>query len=290
MLRKWRRIAVLLLLLPACSDPTSAFKLTEFAGSGASGFHLNEPVVFRFSREVDRSSISARTVAVVDEAMKPAQGSWIVKGRELIFAPRMPVACDGGDAGLKPGRTYTAKLEGFPSYSSVLSTDGDHLDRRYRRTFRTVPEECEGLERFVDLAPDSGPKLVSVQNRPVREIGWNGNIVEAGSPLLLEFSKPLYPPSVVLSRAQLNVVNQEGVVDREYDLIDLVCRIVEQEQDRSLVAVEPAGGFQAGTVYKLWRESLDFVDFGGKGIEADRFNYLSIDCTERDSPLQEGNK
>lgn len=288
MMRNRRWLAALVLLLTACGDPPDAFRLTGFADNGATGFRLNEPVVFRFSREIDTSSVSSRTVAVLDEKMRHVPGTWTVKGRELIFVPCLPVKCDGSDAGLKPGRTFKAKLEGFPSHSSVLSTDGEHLDRRYHRTFSTVSDESQGLERFVDLSPDSGPKLVSVQTRPVREIGWDGNIVEAGCPLLLEFSKPLYPPSVILSRAQLNVVNQEGVVDRDYDLVDLSCTLVKQEQDRSLVAVEPVGGFQADTDYKLWRESLDFVDFGGNGIEADRFNYLSIDCVECASPPRQG--
>lgn len=267
-------LCLLLFASVACTEAPS-FHLETFLPGQAVGVRLNESLVFRFSHEIDCTTVSSKTAAIVDSRGRPAAGSWEVRGQDLLFLPRLPMRGDCTDAGLAPGREYSVRFEGFPSFCALRSTSGSHLDQRLVLTFRTVAGETNGLGRFVDPKPESGPNLISVGGVAIEEIDYTGVRVKPGIPLSLTFSEPLYPGSLTGGKSKIYMINVEGTVDVDQDALGLCCRFGD---DPLTVLVEPEGGFLQGKEYKLYRECLIFTDYGGKTVEECRFDHLWIVC------------
>lgn len=269
------------MLLVSCED-REPFHLVTFDQNGQSRVRLNEPLLFRFSDEIDRTSI--RDVRIKDEQDRRAEGIWTVQGRDLCFMPRYPTALDCSDSGFKPGGKYIVEIAGFPLYCAVRSTRGGHLKKRYTLTFQTVPEDADEWDRYVDPEPDTGPRLLAVGDVPFEDVHLAGIKIRAGESLALTFSEPIYPPSVARSRARLHLMGGEGALTGDPVTLELVSRIVTVPDGKgAVIRVEPRGGFQEGNSYKLWRDAIDFTDFGGNTVETASFSYISIDCLG-DSP------
>jgi len=282
-----KALCFLCLIMIGCGR-ASDFSLLSFIQEEKNGVCLNEALVFKFNKEVDRSSINPDTVSILNADGEAARGRWIVNGSEARFFPALPQAQDCSDSGLLPGCEYKVCFNGFPSYIAVLSTGGFHLDRCYSSSFSTVSGEPVGLSHFVDCDPGSAPVLVAVNSKPVQEINIRGLDVTPGSLLRLKFSEPLFPGSVLGQRAGMRVSNEvvkigeepkggSGEVDNDFGGLDLVCSISTAGTGSSFVDVKPSGGFLKGRRYELWRDLLGFTDFGGNRIE-NTFSHIWINC------------
>jgi len=271
-------LLVLLLLGPilglaACGD-APRFRMESFLQDRLGPIRLNEPLVFRFNEEVDPSSLlSPSTLSLHDESGGAALGSWRAKGQEVIFEPDSPLQSDLSDTGFKPGRTYTVRFQGFPAFGSLISTEGRHLDRSYSISFKTVSEGVSAPERFIDPESESGPHLVSVNGEPIEVITVKGIRVKAGDRLALDFSEPLFPPSVLNDGSTIIIIDDEGAFGPTYLRLQS-----ELASSGFRVLLEPEGRFREGQEYKLYRDHLGFTDFGGKSIDGRCFNYISVIC------------
>ena len=274
-------LGLLAFLSPGCGGKSPPLRLVSFAQEGRKDVRLNERIVLRFSLPLDRTSLSDASVRLRGGG-GPAAGRWRVWGRELSFSPRLPLRPDCADTGLRPGVEYTLLLRGFPSYRALRALSGRRLERTVRLRFRTKGgdggEAVPGVEQFVDPVPGTGPELAAVGGVSMAELGAEGVKVAPGSSLRLTFSEPLYPPSLEGGRAKLYVVNAEGTVDPDLDVLPLEARLVRVPPEGCVVAVKPRGGFRAGKRYKLCLEDLGFTDFGGRPLERTR-SYLDISCT-----------
>jgi len=276
-------IALLILALLSLSscEKAPAFQIVSFFQNENEEVRLNETLVFRFSDEIDRTTVSRLTVSVVSSTGIEAKGKLMVIGPELSFVPNTPLHKDMSDVGLSPGEEYQVTIKGFPSYCAVLSTDGRHLDRRYRFSFKTKSKHSNPLDMFVDSNTESGPMLTDVQQVPIEKIDPFGVSVKPGELLLLKFSEPIFPGSLENSCATINMINSQELVDKELDKMRLFSRLIENvAKEGSLIGIQPDGGFKKGGSYKLFRASLDFYDFGGKSIEKTKFNFIRINCVD----------
>jgi hypothetical protein len=266
---------LILLTGTACNEKAS-FRLASFTQEGRRDVRLNERLIFTFTHEVDRSSLSHRAINIRDDSGHPVEGEWEVRGKELHFAPRLPRRADVADSGLSPGRHYSIEFSGFPDLSALRSTEGHLLDRGFSRSFSTVPGAGAPLDRFVDPAPEGGPLLVAVAGKSFHALDMVEVVgVAPGGELTLTFSEPIFPPSVLGGDSGLHLINLEGTVNPDSNPLRLECRY---GADLQTVRIGPQGGFQAGRKYKLFRSYLAFTDFGGNPIEAKQFNYISIAC------------
>jgi len=272
----------ILLLLPAACGKPDVFHVESFAQSEGSDIRLNEPLLFRFSHEIDRSSIGARTARIVNERGEEARGRWVVLGRELRFLPRLPLEPDCEDAGLSPGQRYTVHLTGYPAYCAVLSIKGTRLVNTSAYAFRTVSWQDDRLAMFEDPEPEAGLKLIEVGGIPYSKLGSEGVFVEAGTALELVFSEPLFPHAIHCSRAKILMIYRQGGTAVDQAQLALTSRILDKGPRGAVVVIEPEGGFQKATRYNLFLEMLDYTDFGGRPLET--HGHITIDCSGGSTP------
>jgi hypothetical protein len=276
-----RAIITMLLVLAGCSKE-DAFHVEHFAQQDGHEVCLNEPLIFRFSHQIDRSTITVETARISSDQGEVARGRWVVKGRELRFLPRLPLEPDCSDSGLSPGRTYTVHLTGHPAYCAVTSIEGFHLEASRRYTFGTIPYQDEKLAMFVDPEPETSLKIIEVGGGLFPDLDLDGIVLEAGSALELVFSKPLFPEKVYDSEAMIDMVFQKGALIPERVPLKLMTRILNKKPRGAVIAIEPEMGFQKDARYNLWLETLDFKDFGGRSLETP--GHISIDCTGGSPP------
>jgi hypothetical protein len=270
----------LVFLLAACGR-VPPFCVEQFTQENASRVLLNEPLVIRFNREIDCSSITRTTLDLFDAFHRQARGSWVVQGKNLRFVPCLPREPDCTDTGLLPGGNYTVHLKGFPAFNALRSTKGTLLNHDYVFTFQTVTGDALSTEWFVDPKPGFGPCLELINDESFEPLNIKGMEVPAGSELKLTFSEPIFPGSVAGSRAKVYII-WEDTVDGEP--LNLISRSIKEDPTGASLGVQPEGGFEAGRSYKLFRFYLDYTDFGGNPIEDNGFNFISIHCVKESAP------
>ena len=111
----------------------------QCVGVYAERVYLNEALTFSFSEVLDRASVTADSVRIVDEQGGEARGRLEVHGSSLRFVPVLPMASDLSDAGLRPGRRYSLELAGFPRPDGLNSIHGHPLATTLQAAFTTVP-------------------------------------------------------------------------------------------------------------------------------------------------------
>lgn len=163
------------LALAACRPPTEpttrvlVHRLTR--PEDARAVRLNEDLVFHFSAEVDRTSVTQDSVRITDAEGQPARGRLEVEGSRVRFVPATVLAPDLSDGGYVPGTSYQVEIAGFPRPDCLRGVDGAPLASTYRWSFRAVevaghegpffedrdPDRIRPLRLFP--APQGGPEL-----------------------------------------------------------------------------------------------------------------------------------
>ena len=150
---------VLLALFASCERPVNqrdpdSMQLLLVRPENRSGVYLNEPLVFDFSHEVDRSSVTRRSLRIELADGTPARGEIRVDGRRVVFEPAAVLSPGLTDGGYLPGQRYTVTLLGFPALDSLRGVGGEPLQRTKRFPFTTVRDVDWPRENFV-FADDS---------------------------------------------------------------------------------------------------------------------------------------
>jgi hypothetical protein len=118
------------------------------------GVFLNEDLVFFFSGEVDRASVTRASIDIRSGG-DPARGSLQVDGDRVRFVPAPVLSSDLSDGGYRPGAEYTVAIRGFPEPDGVRGAHGEPLARTRSWSFRTVAvTEPRGGFVFADRQQD----------------------------------------------------------------------------------------------------------------------------------------
>jgi hypothetical protein len=140
------------------------------------GVFLNEDLLFYFSGEIDRASVTSESVRIRTRDGQAARGSLTIEGELLKFTPAPVLARDLKDGGYLPGAEYEVEIRGFPWLDGLRGVHGEPLDRTFHFGFKTVevPEPRIGFVR-VEAVPEK-EKALTVFVR-----GWHGE--RLGTPL-----------------------------------------------------------------------------------------------------------
>jgi hypothetical protein len=118
--------------------PEPPFDLVDFRQAGKSDVALNEELVFHFSHELDRTSVTRESVRIQDARGAPVAGEFQLRGSVLIFRPLLPLRADLEDGGLRPGEPYTVLLVGYPRPDGLRAKGGAVLTQSFQSDFRTA--------------------------------------------------------------------------------------------------------------------------------------------------------
>ena len=198
---------------------------------------LNEDLVFHFSGEIDRTSVTHDCVRVTDAQGRRARGRLDVDGPRVRFVPATVLAPDLSDGGYVPGATYQVEIAGFPRPDGLRGVDGAPLAATYRWRFRVVALTEEGRPYFEDRdpervrplrlfpAPQSVPKPRRDDDKPSggSELRYELGPLDA---IYLRCEEPLDPSSLVDGAFALR--SRQGVEVR------LRSRLLENEPDAAL--------------------------------------------------------
>jgi hypothetical protein len=214
-------------------DPPRVLELLMARPENPEGVFLNEDLVFHFSADVDRASVTRDSVRIATRDGRPARGTLSVEGSRVRFAPAPVLARDLSDGGYLPGTEYVVELIGFPLPDGVRSVDGQPLARTRRWSFRSV-DAREPLAQvvFEDRDPD--------RVRPLRcwppPAGVEARVeIDPQGPLFLKCDEQI-DPSTVLDGALLLVRSERGSRPTR---VSLRARVVENEP-RPAVRPPPA--------------------------------------------------
>jgi hypothetical protein len=98
---------------------------------------LNEDLVFYFSGEVDRASVTRASVQI-RAGNEEARGHLLVDGEKVRFVPAPVLAADLSDGGYRPDTEYSVSIAGFPQLDGVRGVHGEPLSHTRTWKFRTV--------------------------------------------------------------------------------------------------------------------------------------------------------
>ena len=118
--------------------PPEHLELRLVRPANPDGLFLNEDLVFYFSRDLDRASVTRESVRIRSSDGRDARGELEVDGDRIRFVPAPVTAFDLADGGYLPGKEYTVTLAGFPRPDGLRSDHGHTLARTYVWRFRTV--------------------------------------------------------------------------------------------------------------------------------------------------------
>lgn len=265
---EWSSMVVRLLLgvslgLCACAGAAEppVLELVGFVQGGEANVCLNESLVFHFSAELDRTSVTSATVRITAPTGEPASGSLLVERSVMTFVPDLPRSPDLSDGGLRPGTVYTVELIGFPRPDGIRSQAGDPLSATLHMRFRTVERGGE-FPLFVDVPSP----LLSPLGLSELELG-------PLDPIRLECGEAVDPTTLSDEDFRLFPL-AHGAAETAPAEIRLSPRLTENRYDRARIELWPVGAepgrrpiLAAGT-YLLWRSPhLRLQSLGGRRIE-----------------------
>jgi hypothetical protein len=215
-------------LAGACGGaPERGLELLEFRQQDFASVALNEELVFYFSEDLDRASITSDSVRITDAAGADVSGTREVRGDALSFLPDLPCSSDLSDGGLSPGTAYHVTLGGFPRPDGIRGVSGALLSASLQLEFRTAEVGATNSPLFLD--PFLGPfRLMPGGKRPHPMEFEDGRIV-------LEYGEAL-DPSVPGSSFELL---PPGWPDEPK--IPVAARLVENRRNRAVLLLEPTG-------------------------------------------------
>src|SRR5688572_27437987 len=231
-----------------------ALRLLEFRQQDFDSVALNEELLFYFSSELDRSSITSDSVRVLDPWGREVAGTRSVRGDALSFLPDLPCASDLSDGGLQPEATYRVVLGGFPRPDGIRSSSGALLSESLVLSFGTAR-----IGELLFLDPFLGPfPLLPAGKRTELEDGV----------LVLEYGEALDPSYVPHVRFLLTPEASER------QPISATARLIENRRDHALLVVEPAreGGavverLAPGTYFLVQMQGAALRTLGGREVQ-----------------------
>ncbi len=218
-------------ILPGCrrleADPPRALFHRLTRPANPDGVFLNEELVFHFSGEIDRSSVTRESVSIATADGRPARGTLHVEGARVRFVPAPVLARDLADGGYLPGTEYLVEIAGFPRPDGLRGLQGEPLRAPYRWSFRTVRV---GAERDTLVFEARDPDRI----RPLRFVpGPTPSVAGGGEPrlelgtqdaLFLKCDAPLDPSTLVDGAFSL-------VEFRRRERVPLQARLLENEAE-----------------------------------------------------------
>ena len=221
----WALLATCL-CLAACekpvekADPASMHLVLVRPEEDSVGVYLNEPLVFDFSHEVDRASVTARSLRIELTDGSPARGEFLVEGKRVTFEPAAVLSVDLRDGGYLPGLAYNVTLLGFPAPDGLRGVGGEPLKRTRSWSIRTVKDVAWPREDFVfaDDSPDQCAPLFALRAK-----------IAPNEAILLGCKEPLDPSSLFAVDFELR-----GPSDPES--IPMNVRLIRNEKAGSLSA------------------------------------------------------
>ena len=263
MVRRWW-LGLLAAGLAACgAEPgENALELLDFRQSELGSVGLNEELLFFFSEDLERGSVTSASVQIVGPRGRVVAGKRIVRGNALSFVPELPCASDLSDGGLRPGESYRVILGGFPRPDGIRSESGAVLSASLRLSFRTA--EPDGTSPLF-LDPFTGPYPLIPRGRPLR----SGELELEDGLLVLECAEALDPSSVPGARFELSHIPPGA---SEPEVIPLVARLIVNLRDHGELVLEPGGDGLAGRRLAPDRYALEMVGrglrtLGGRAVE-----------------------
>ena len=235
--------------------------LLEFRQMDFDSVALNEELLFYFSSDLDRSSVTSDSVRILDSQGRVVPGHHSVRRNALSFLPDLPCAADLSDGGLRPGSEYRVVLGGFPRPDGIRAESGALLSASLVLSFRTA--EIGGPSPLF-LDPFLGPFAL-------RPVGKRSNPIELeDGVLMLEYGEALDPSSVPGCRLELSRFPPGA---SEPEPIPVTVRLIENRRDRALLLLELDG--TAGSVhgrlppdtYYLRMPGRELRTLGGRAVE-----------------------
>jgi hypothetical protein len=265
-------------LLAACRDEVQAgaLRLIEFRQLDFDSVALNEELLFYFSSELERSSVTHGSVRILDEDGNSVPGELSVRGNALSFHPVLPREPHLNDGGFRPGRRYQAQLGGFPRPDGLRSKSGAVLSASLLLGFQTV--EVGKGPLFLD--PGRGPFRLLPRGRPAGPMLFE---LEGGQ-IVLEHGEALDPTSVPASRFEL--VRYGPGVREAGAPIPVAPRLVVNRRDHAELLVEPLQSSSSALAplapgtYFLTLVGRDLRTLGGRQVEPG-WNYLQLNPVPR---------
>ena len=260
---RWSWLGLLLLAGTACEGEESgwALGLLEFRQMDFDSVALNEELLFYFSSDLDRSSVTADSVRILDSQGRVVAGHRSVRGNTLSFLPELPCAADLSDGGLRPGSEYRVVLGGFPRPDGIRADSGALLSASLVLSFRTA--EIGGPSPLF-LDPFLGPFAL-------RPIGKRSKPIELeDGVLVLEYGEALDPSSVPGCRFELSRFPPGATAPEP---IPVMVRLIENRRERALLLVEPIQTSGAGCerlrsdTYYLRMPGRELRTLGGRRVE-----------------------
>lgn len=213
---------------------------------------LNEELLFHFSADLDRGSITSDSLRVLDEQGREVAGERTVRGSALSFLPALPCASDLSDGGLRPGADYRVVLGGFPRPDGIRSKAGALLSATLLLSFSTAQVGGSG-PLFLD--PFLGPFPLLPRSDRLEE-----------GVLALVCGEALDPSSVPRCRFRLTRASEPGTITLE-------ARLVVNRREHAELLLVPAGesmlaaGRLAPDRYYLEPLDRELRTLGGRTVE-----------------------
>ncbi len=191
------------------------------------GVFLNEDLVFSFTNDIDRASVTNASVRIQSAEGRPARGTFSVEGRALKFTPAPVLGRDLEDGGYAAGTVYQVELRGFPAVDGLRGAQGEPLESTYHFEFTTVALEGQNL-MFVDPEPEQTKPLVLFP--PPASAAESRYVIGTDDPIYLASSKPIDPRTLDDSGFQL-VFQGAKSSETPASQVNLRARLAENEND-----------------------------------------------------------
>jgi len=192
--------SALLLPLSACGGggggggvaTGSSLVLLSFSAEGVDNIALNQVLEFRFSEDVDPSTITAASIQLREGPSfgRSVPGVYITQGSSVLFQPTLPGQCDLSDSGFQPDTDYRVQILGFPEEFSIRNLGGRPLSGTNTWQFHTRKDTDPA--KFLDGVPGVGPMVVA--SSPAN--GDEAVAVLDGNQIVLTLSENLDPCSI----------------------------------------------------------------------------------------------
>lgn len=176
------------LVLVGCRDEAPVPRVLRLVrvATEPSGVFLNEPLIFVFSDELDRISVTPHAVRVRGPGGRPARGSLTIEQRRIHFEPAPVRSATLDDGGFLPATAYEVEIRGFPHPDCVRGQDGAPLEQTWTWSFRTVD-------------PENTPTGFSFQDNRPGERPWmrlHTQFLAPSDPIVFDGSEPIDPRTI----------------------------------------------------------------------------------------------
>lgn len=237
--------------------------MERFRQAGVDGVLLNETLLWIFSSEIDRTSVTRESVRVEDLEGRAVPGRLEVEGRRLQFVPQLPRGADLADGSFRPGVRYRVALAGFPRPDAVRARSGAPLDVSWETQFRAA-QSGRGMRVFED------PRL-----GPPAPIEVAASRIRADEPIQLVVGEAVDPASLHADDFELSAFVVSQTEGRSLERLRVEVALVQNSAGEARIEIWPAriAGRRpefAPATYHLWidPERSVLADMSGQRLPA----------------------